>query len=111
MLYSKATGFEKGSEIITPEKAQLINELKEIKEKVNQIYQKKIKGADYQDVNMQMKNEKIVAWLINRNRKSMCVEREEFFRKINQGLVDENENNNYNTLNQEQLGHQVTSVF
>ena len=40
-LYKKASALEKGSEIITPDKLHLLNEITHIKDKVNQIYQVK----------------------------------------------------------------------
>ncbi|CDW84387.1 polycystin 2 [Stylonychia lemnae] len=107
-LYKKATGFEKGAEIMTLEKQQILNDIKDIKDKVNLIYIKKLKtfsgnsnlflenmqiqkGRDESEVSMQMKNKKIVVWLINRSRRSMRAERESLFKKINEEIIEEYE--------------------
>eukprot|EP00347_Sterkiella_histriomuscorum_P022659 403337641 len=90
-LYKKAVGFEKGAEIITPEKQAFKSDIQEIKEKVNQIYIKKVKGRDESEVSMQLKNKKIVLWLINRKKNFMRAEREQLFQRINQELIEEQE--------------------
>ena len=43
VLYKKAVGFEKGAEIITPDKQRFSEDIQQIKEQVNQIYQKHYK--------------------------------------------------------------------
>lgn len=35
---------------------------------------------------VQVKNKKIIAWLLNRNKESMKEEREEFFKQINESI-------------------------
>ena len=67
-LYKKACSFEKDQAIITPEKEWLNKEIKQIRDQVDQIYKVKIKGSDEnQEGEVQFKNTKIVAWLLNRS--------------------------------------------
>ena len=48
----------------------------------------KIKGSDdNQEGEVQFKNTKIVAWLLNRSQNSHKEEREAFFRRVNEELV------------------------
>ena len=53
--------------MMTPGKSRLYKEIKQIKEQVNQIYLVKIKGSDNKEAEVQFKNTKIVAWLLNRS--------------------------------------------
>ena len=68
-LFKKASSFERHYEnsMMTPEKSRLYKEIKQIKEQVNQIYLVKIKGSDNKEAEVQFKNTKIVAWLLNRS--------------------------------------------
>lgn len=67
-LFKKASSFERANEqaMITPDKERLYKEIKQIKEQVNQIYMIKVKGSDNKEAEVQFKNTKIVAWLLNR---------------------------------------------
>jgi len=80
-LFKKATAFERHYEttMITPDKERLNKEIKQIKEQVNQIYMVKVKGTDNKEAEVQFKNTKIVAWLLNRSQQSLKEEREIFF--------------------------------
>lgn len=79
-LFKKAASFEKGYEIITPEKQGFYNDIQEMKEKVNQIYNLKVIKNSQKMKSLQGKNKKIVAWLLNRSIDSLKNEREEFFK-------------------------------
>ena len=80
-LFKKATSFERHYEttMITPDKERLHKEIKQIKDQVNQIYMVKVKGTDNKEAEVQFKNTKIVAWLLNRSQQSLKEEREIFF--------------------------------
>ena len=89
-LFKKASGFEKGNDVITPEKELLFRELKEIKDKIDQIYHAKVKGSEEGvEATMQFKNTKIIVWLLNRNKEHMRDEREDFFNTVNLELREE----------------------
>lgn len=87
-LYRKASSFEMGAtnQLITPEKERLYKEIKQIKEQVNQIYMIKVKGSEIKEADVQFKNTKIVAWLLNRNQSSLKEEREQFYERVNKEL-------------------------
>ena len=87
-LFRKATSFEYGTSnaLITPEKERLYKEIKQIKEQVNQIYMIKVKRSDIKEADVQFKNTKIVAWLLNRSQNSLKEEREDFFKRVNKEL-------------------------
>ena len=83
-MYRKASGFEKASDIVTPEKDQLQKEIKYIKEQVGQLHAAKFKAGGVGDARVQFKNKKIVAWLLNRRRTHMREHREHFFKRVNE---------------------------
>ena len=67
-LYRKAMTFEKGHCAPDPEKVIFYNQVGEIQEKVEEIYKKSI-NADL-TTDLAFKNQKLVAWLLNRSKES-----------------------------------------
>lgn len=46
----------------------------------------KVKGSEIKQADVQFKNTKIVAWLLNRNQSSLKEEREQFYERVNKEL-------------------------
>jgi hypothetical protein len=46
----------------------------------------KVKGSEIKEADVQFKNTKIVAWLLNRNQSSLKEEREQFYDRVNKEL-------------------------
>ena len=46
----------------------------------------KVKGSEIKEADVQFKNTKIVAWLLNRNQSSLKEEREQFYERVNKEL-------------------------
>jgi hypothetical protein len=46
----------------------------------------KVKGTDNKEAEVQFKNTKIVAWLLNRSQQSLKEEREVFFNRVNEEI-------------------------
>jgi|LauGreDrversion4_2_1035121.scaffolds.fasta_scaffold159246_3 hypothetical protein len=46
----------------------------------------KVKRSDIKEADVQFKNTKIVAWLLNRSQNSLKEEREDFFKRVNKEL-------------------------
>lgn len=83
-LFKTAAAYEREQGIRTPDKDLLHKEIKQIRDQVNQIYLVKVKGTDNKEAEVQFKNTKIVAWLLNRNQNSMKKDRDAFFRRVNE---------------------------
>lgn len=85
-LYSKAAVFQKTTNIQTPDKVHILQQIEEIQEQVKQIFQHR-KQDDHNDPlalgEMIYRNTKIVAWLLNRPKIEQQLEREEFFKGLN----------------------------
>ena len=86
-LYKKAMIFERGHSNPDPEKTAYLNQIDEIQEKVEEIYKQ---GQNYDtDHDLEFKNQKIIAWLLNRNKEAQSGERMAFFKSINDELKNE----------------------
>lgn len=86
-LYKKAMTFEKGHASIDPEKEAYFNQIDEIQDKVQQIF--KFTNNSTESNDLDFKNQKLVAWLLNRKKEVQQQERKLFFKQINEELQSE----------------------
>jgi hypothetical protein len=86
-MYLKAMAFERDFMPTDPEEDNFNLTVEEMAGQVSEIF-KTIKNQNNVD-GMTFSNQKIVAWLLNRNKEAMSKERSEFFTLINQELKDE----------------------
>ena len=86
-MYLKAMAFERDFMPTDPEEDNFNLTVEEMAGQVSEIF-KTIKNQNNVD-GITFSNQKIVAWLLNRNKEAMSKERSEFFTLINQELKDE----------------------
>lgn len=72
-LYKQAMAYEKGHHVIDPEKQAFQTTITEIQEHVEEIKKETCSANRLNDV--QFKNSKIIAWLLNRNKEMQSPER------------------------------------
>lgn len=89
--------FEKGHHVIDPEEQALQQQIEEIQEHVAEIKKETCSSDKLNDV--QFKNSKIVAWLLNRNKEMQSTERQSFFKNINIELQKSQEREVYRKEN------------
>ena len=86
-LYNKAMAFERDFMPMDPELENFNTMVDEMSVQVSEIF-KILKNQNHVD-DMKFANQKIIAWLLNRNKEAMSKERTEFFNMINQELKEE----------------------
>lgn len=86
-LYKRAMSFEKGHLSVGPEKQAFYNQIDSIEQQVEDIF--KLQNSSTLQSDVEFKNQKIIAWLLNRNKEVQSSERQVFFQKLNQELQQE----------------------
>ncbi len=61
---------------MSPDKQVFLNKIDEIQEKVEEIFKLTVKSKKNE---IELKNQKIIAWLLNRNKEAQSNERQQFF--------------------------------
>ena len=72
-LYKRAMSYEKSHLSIDPEKQAFYNQVDEIQQQVEEIF--KITNSSTLQNDVEFKNQKIIAWLLNRNKEVQSSER------------------------------------
>lgn len=90
--------FEKGHSALAPEKVTFFNQVVEIQEKVDEIFKK---FNTVQSKKLEFKNQKIIAWLLNRSKEAQQTERKLFFERLNVELANEHKHNGTRSLKNE----------
>lgn len=80
-LYKRAMAFEKDFMPVDPDKNAFNTIVDEIHQQVGEVF-KTIKNKNHVNDN-KFENQKIVAWLLNRNKEAQSQERAEFFKRLN----------------------------
>jgi hypothetical protein len=86
-LYKRAMAFEKEFIPDDPEKEQLNSNIEEILGAIEEINNANSDDSTLND--NKFENQKIVAWLLNRNKEAQQGDRQAFFNKINKDLKEE----------------------
>lgn len=92
-LYRLAMTFEKGHKLVDPNKEAFRATIDDIEQKIEEIFKLQV---DSTKSKVEIKNQKIIAWLLNRNKDSQSHDRQAFFDKLNQEL--QMEQNMYSDL-------------
>ena len=79
--------YERGHYVPNENKEEFYEQISEIQHHINFLYKKKNKTSHESDV--EVGNQKIVAWLLNRSKEAQSSERSEFFKKLNKEIQRE----------------------
>ena len=79
--------FERGHYVPNETKEEFLEQVAEIQNQVNFLYKKKNNTSQVQEE--AGGNQKIVAWLLNRNKESQSGDRQKFFAQLNQSIYME----------------------
>ena len=83
-LYKQALIYEDGHSVMNPEKEAIKSQLEDISERVEEIFEQ-VDDTSKTDV-VDYNNQKIIAWLLNRSKESLSMDRTKFFDRINNEL-------------------------
>lgn len=83
-IYKQAMVYERGHYVPNENKEEFYEQISEIQHHINFLYKKKNKTSHESDV--EVGNQKIVAWLLNRSKEAQSSERSEFFKKLNKEI-------------------------
>lgn len=86
-LYKQAISFEKGHVIVDPQRLENEYKIDEIQRVIDEI--KELSNNSGSITDYSFKNQKIIAWLLNRNKEVQSGERQMFFTNLNLELQQE----------------------